>query len=322
MNLALLSSLIFAVTVIAFVISLFGLLTRGKAAKAELIRTRLRAATGPGVQLEELEIVRNQSFSDLPWVNRTLKRLSSFQGVKTLIEQSGVSVNVGTVLLSSLLLFAIGFSLVMGPYSVGPAIAVAFLFAFLPYLWLKRRRANRMRQFESQLPEALDTIARALRAGHAFANSLTLIAREFDPPLGEEFKKTVDEINLGISVNRALENLNRRVKSTDLSFFVTAVTIQRESGGNLAEILTTIAMLIRERFAFRRHVRSLTAQGRLSAYILLALPFLVGTAIFFLNPGYLNELFDHPMGHSIITLQLVFMVGGALIIRRMVKLEV
>jgi tight adherence protein B len=140
--------------------------------------------------------------------------------------------------------------------------------------------------------------------------------------MGEEFRKTIDEINFGSGVDRALENLTRRVDVPDLKFFVTAVNIQRESGGNLAEILTTISRLIRERFSFRRQVKTLSAEGRISALVLCALPFVVGAFIYTLNNDYMRTLLDHPLGKYVIGIQLVLMGLGMVVISKMVKIEV
>jgi tight adherence protein B len=323
MTVAIISSVLVFVTILLLGQAFASIITRGSVLREERLRNRLLAVAGLGHGMEGLEIVRIRRLSDVPWLNRMLKRLRFVKGIGQLIESSGVRTNVGTIVLSSLLLGAIGVSLGLLLMNSTP---VGFLFGIMlgaiPFLWLKSRRTRRMASFEAQLPEALDMIIRALRAGHAFTNSLKLIADEFDNPIGEEFRKIVDEINFGIGVDRALENLSRRVDVPDLKFFVTAVNIQRESGGNLAEILSTISRLIRERFSFRRHVKTLSAEGRFSAIVLCLLPLVVGVVIYNINNEFMSTLLDHPMGKYVIMTELVLMAFGVLVIRKMVRIEV
>jgi tight adherence protein B len=323
MSIAVVSSLLVFVTVLLLLRVVAGLVTRRAVLRQEHLRNRLNSVAGLGRGMEGLGIVRIRTMSDVPWLHRLLKRFGFVGRISLLLESSGVKTNVGTILLSALLLGVIGFSLGrLFLYNTMVGVLLGIVFGAFPFLWLKSRKAKRMARFEVQLPEAMDMISRALRAGHAFTNSLKLIADEFEDPMGEEFRKVVDEINFGAGVDRALENLIRRVDVPDLKFFVTAVNIQRESGGNLAEILTTISRLIRERFSFRRQVKTLSAEGRISAIVLCALPFVVGAFIYTFNNEYLSELLNHPLGMYVIMVQLVLMGLGMVVISKMVKIEV
>ena len=161
-----------------------------------------------------------------------------------------------------------------------------------------------------------------MRAGHAFTSGMKLATEEFGDPLGPEFEETLDEINFGVSVPEALKNLAHRVDCPDLRFFVVSVILQRETGGNLAEIIEGLAQLIRERFKFRGKVRVLTAEGRLSAVVLVVIPFLLFLAISFLNPSFLTPLVSDPLGRAIIFIAIFMMIVGVFVIRRIIKVEV
>ena len=179
-----------------------------------------------------------------------------------------------------------------------------------------------MEKFQAQLPEGLDLIARALRAGHAFTSGMKLAADEFDDPLGPEFTDTLDEINFGVSVSDALKNLASRADCPDLRYFVVSVILQRETGGNLAEIMESIAHIIRERFKFRGKVRTLSAEGKLSAIVLIAIPFFIVAVLRFTSPQYISALFSEPAGRVMGAVALVLMVMGIFVMKRMVSIKV
>ncbi|MEW5774629.1 MAG: type II secretion system F family protein, partial [Thermodesulfobacteriota bacterium] len=202
------------------------------------------------------------------------------------------------------------------------ALPLAATGGYLPLFLLRRAARRRTAALERQLPDVLDLVARALRAGHAFAGALRLAADEFPDPMGPELRTVVEEVNLGLDLDVALAALARRFDLPDLTFFVVSVAIQRDTGGNLAEIVNTIARLVRERFKLHGKVRVLSAEGRLSAGILLALPFLVALAIFALNRGYLGLLAEHPLGRAMVALALGMMAVGILVIRKMVAIKV
>ncbi len=188
------------------------------------------------------------------------------------------------------------------------------------YLYVKKR--IRMKKFERQLPEALDLIARSLRAGLSFPGALQHITESFDDPMGTEFSETLFQINYGYSVEDALQNMNRRIDSTDLKFFIIAVVLQGETGGNLAEISESISNVIRQRFKFRDKVNALTAEGRLTAVVLGCLPFFVIGALLVVSPGYLTPLYTEPAGKLIAAIALIMMGIGAFVITRIIDIEI
>ena len=179
-----------------------------------------------------------------------------------------------------------------------------------------------MRKFERQLPDALDLVARSLRAGHAFSGGLQMVADEFDDPLGIEFQRTVAQINFGLSTEQALKALANRVDCPDLKFFAVSVIIQRESGGNLAEILENISSLIRGRFKLRGKIRTLTAEGKLSAAILIGIPFFIAFALSFINPEYIRVLFTDATGKILVAAALIMMGLGVAWMTKMITLKV
>jgi tight adherence protein B len=199
---------------------------------------------------------------------------------------------------------------------------VAVLFGMAPVVLLRRKAARRMARFQKQLPDALDLMARALLAGHAFSGSLRMIAEECDPPIGPEFGKVLEEINFGASTEQALANLLQRVDCPDLKFFVVSVNIQRETGGNLTEIVTSIARLIRERYKLFGKVKTLSAEGKLSAIILVCLPFAIGGIIYVLNSGYISLLWQTQLGKLMLAGAGVSMFMGMIWIRRLVSIKV
>ncbi len=202
-------------------------------------------------------------------------------------------------------------------WPVGAALGFA-----MPFLYLKSKRTRRMRTFEEQFPEGLDLIARALKAGHAFATGLKMVADEMPEPVGPEFRKTFDEQNFGLPLKDALDNLTHRVPHLDVRFFATAVLIQRETGGNLSEILENLAHVVRERFKILRQVRVYTAHGRFTGYVLLALPAVLCIALAFINPDHMNLLFRNSMGQMMLGGALVMQFIGYMWIKQVIKIEV
>jgi tight adherence protein B len=205
--------------------------------------------------------------------------------------------------------------------SVGWILGGAFG-ASLPFLFLKIKRKRRLNAFEEAFPEALDLIARALKAGHAFATGLKMVADEMPEPVGPEFRKTFDEQNFGLPLKDALGNLTARIPLLDVRFFSTAVLIQRETGGNLSEILENLAHVVRERFKILRQVRVYTAHGRLTGYVLLGLPVFLAIALAFINPEHMQLLFRERIGHMMLGATAVMQTIGYFWIKQVVKIEV
>ncbi len=239
------------------------------------------------------------------------------------IEQSGMKASISGVLLVAMAL-AVLMALVAAMATRAPwsmPFGAAFGFG-LPFMVLRFKRTKRMRKFEEEFPEALDLISRALKAGHAFATGLKMVADEMSDPVGPEFRKTFDEQNFGLPLKDALENLTLRIPILDMRFFATAVLIQRETGGNLSEILENLAHVVRERFKILRQVRVYTAHGRLTGYVLLALPAVLAIALSFINPEHMNMLFRERMGQMLLMVAIGMQIAGFLWIRQVVKIEV
>jgi tight adherence protein B len=194
--------------------------------------------------------------------------------------------------------------------------------ACLPFLYLVFMRKRRLKKFGSQLPEALELISRALRAGHSLGSGIQLVASEMDQPLSTEFARAYEEQNLGITLEESLESLTERVPNLDLRFFATAVILQRQTGGDLAEILDKIGHLIRERFTIWGQIQALTGEGRLSGIVLLALPPLLFLAIYKLNQGYVMKLFEDPLGHKMLAVAVILQILGAVVIKKIVNIKV
>ncbi len=289
------------------------------------VHTRLMNLSSTGAELEKVGngLERRVKLSEVPWLNRFLLKINWSQKMNLLLEQAAISQPLGVFFLLTLLMGGVGFiigSWAISSYLVGALLAC--LLAALPLLYICSRKRRRMLKFERQLPEALDLMARSLKAGHAFSGGLKMVADEMEDPIGTEFDKTLGEINFGVDVQTALKNLSLRVDCPDLRFFVISVLIQRETGGNLAEILENIAYLIRERFKLHGRIRVLSAEGKFSAIVLLALPFLVATALIFLNPNYLKILFTDPMGNLMVGFAGLMMVLGVLVMKKLVAIRV
>ncbi|KEA65522.1 Flp pilus assembly protein TadB [Marinobacterium lacunae] len=254
------------------------------------------------------------------------RQLESMPGMATLarlIEQSGSKVLAYRVFLLSLLLALVAFVLVlMLVQNVFLAIAAALVALVVPYVRLMVLRNKRLGEFEAQLPEAIDIIKRALLTGHPFSESLNLVAEGLEGPVAVEFGITYSDLNYGSDLRRAMLGLLERVPSVTLMAFVTAVLVQKETGGNLAEILENIGTVIRGRFRFQRRVKTLSAEGRLSAWILMLVPFVLFALIYFTTPGYLSILVKSVDGHQLIGISFVLMLVGALWIRRLLRIEV
>jgi tight adherence protein B len=239
------------------------------------------------------------------------------------IDQSGVKATISGVVVVALCTGAL-LGLVAGliTHSRWGFIGGGLVGFMVPFLVLKVKRTRRLRAFEEQFPEGLDLISRALKAGHAFATGLKMVADEMPEPVGPEFRKTFDEQNFGLPMKDALDNLSFRMPLLDVRFFATAVLIQRETGGNLSEILENLSHVVRERFKILRQVRVYTAHGRFTGYVLLALPAVLCMALTFINPEHMNTLFREPIGRMMLTGALVMQTIGFLWIKQVIKIEV
>ncbi len=267
--------------------------------------------------------VKTERTGPLPALDRLVGGTAQGSALSRWLEQTGVHTTISAVFLVAMVSAVIVGMIVAFAVRAGWGLPVgAALGLALPFIVLNYKRGRRLRVFEEAFPEALDLIARALKAGHAFATGLKMVADEMEEPVGPEFRKTFDEQNFGLPLKDALDNLTHRVPIIDVRFFATAVLIQRETGGNLSEILENLAHVVRERFKILRQVRVYTAHGRMTGYVLLALPAVLCIALAFINPDHMNLLFRERMGQMLLLTAIVMQVIGYVWIRQVVKIEV
>ena len=305
------------------VIELYLYFRRGRSLNRHEIKAKVKKFSVTASSTENPDILRNRKLSNVQFLNKILVSVPLFRRLDRLIQQANLNYPLGFFLLLALLLVVVGWYcaslLTHNPViSLGVALAVGVL----PFLYLRRKKRERMQKFEQQLPEGLDFLARALKAGHAFTGGMKLATENFEDPLGTEFERTLDEINFGISTSDALKNLLDRVDSQDLRYFVVSVILQRETGGNLAEIMESISRIIRERFKFRDKVRVLSAEGKMSGVLLCALPFLIMGYLQFTNPNYLTVLITDPTGKLIAAVSASMMCLGIFLMRKTTNIEI
>jgi tight adherence protein B len=302
----------------------FVFVNRRRLAAADAVRSRLGGDAGSGSVLRAespVSILRDSRMSDIP----VLEHLLSGRGIAFWLEkqiaQAGSRQRPGEVILFTVLMGLVG--LTLGQWVAGGAIAVVgLLFGLpLPLLVLKQRQRIRKNRFTQQLPEALELLINALKAGYSLQSAIEFAGRETAAPLGPELVRFHDESRLGIDVRTALVALQERIGTEDARMFVTSLLLQRETGGNLTELLNNIATLVRQRLAFRGQVETLTAEPKLSAYILTALPFVVAGAISIMSPGYMTPLLQTGLGHTLIAYSLASMALGFLIMMRIADLD-
>lgn len=249
--------------------------------------------------------------------------IANHLNLQRLFMQADVSFTVSQFLLACVVAALVGF---FAPTALGLPVKFApfcsALFVFMPFAWLIMKRKSRMKKFAAQLPEALELVARALRAGHSLGAGMNLVGGEMSPPISQEFARTFEEQNLGMPLEEALENLCERVPNLDLKFFATAVILQRQTGGDLAEILDKIGRLIRERFKIWGQVQALTGEGRLSGIVLLALPPVLFMAVYRMNPDYLMLLFTDDLGKKMLIGGIVMQTLGAVVIQKIINIRI
>ncbi len=269
------------------------------------------------------DLLRRRILSDIPWLDRLLRRLAPTRELDRLIVQANAPHTVGFYLLLTPFLAAFAF---LGSWfflkQTGAALLIGGVAAGLPYLYLLSKKRARIEKFRRQMPEALDLVARSLKAGHALPSGMKLAAEQFDDPLGPEFSETIDEINFGVSVANALKNLAARMNCMEVRYFVVAVILQRETGGNLSELMESLADLIRENYKFQGKVSTLSAEGRMSAIVLIGLPFAVGGYLKLSSPKYLEPLLTTHIGRLMLLAAAIMMLLGIIVIQRMVKIDV
>ena len=292
-----------------------------QAGEAQL-RKRLSGTrtTGP---VREVLVKEVERLSTLPAFNSLLSGQSHLVGpLKTLVEQSGVKVTVGVVLLASALGGAL--ALLVGQWLSGRfwvGLLLAALALPIPVAALRWKRAKRIAKFEELFPEAIDLLSRALRAGHAFTTGLGMVAEELPQPISSEFRLLFDRQNFGLPLDEALRDFAERVPLLDARFFATAVLTQREAGGNLSEVLDNLAAVIRDRFTLKRQVRAKSAHGRVTGWVLSAMPPVLALILLVISPGYLRPLVEEPAGIRLIVVGVTLQVVGTLIIRKIVRVD-
>ncbi|HJU70883.1 MAG TPA: type II secretion system F family protein [Paucimonas sp.] len=323
-NAFLIVSVLVFIAVILLVESLFMLWQSYKGPAAKKIEKRLQALSASLDRTGQAHLLKQRMLSEVPALERLLLNIPRAHRLDRFILQAGLDWTVSRLLLSSAVLGAIGcmMMIVFAHQSILPGSIVGAVLAAMPWLYVQNKRTRRLGRIEQQLPEALDLLTRALRSGQAFSSGLQMIGEEMAEPIAGEFRTVHDEINFGVSLQQALTNLSERVPITDLRYFVVAVLIQRDSGGNLTEVLGNLSRLIRERFKLISRVKVLSSEGRLSAWILGLMPFALAAIMTLLNPDFMTPLWTDPIGIAIIKYLLVMMVFGVLVLRKIIRLRV
>lgn len=287
------------------------------------INQRLQAMSAGNYEGRPALLIKQRLLSDTPSLDKLLLGVPRIHGLDRLIEQSGYTLSVaqllGYMLLGGLLGLLAGFFLSLPWFLI---FALSLVSASVPYLVVLNKKLARVAKIERQLPDALDLMSRALRAGHSFPSALEMVAKEGQQPIAREFGVAADEVNFGIPMDDALNNLAVRVPVTDLRYFVIAVLIQRDTGGNLAELLDNLARLIRERFKLLGQIQVLSAEGRLSAWILTILPFAMVFLINLINPRLMSVLWTDSFGRQLSLVAMMAMVLGVIWMWRIIKIRV
>ena len=328
MTLGVLVTLVFIASTAA-VLGIFMVLAgRSKAKRGKTIETRLsEVSAAPGAPASEAEtggvLLLKQVTGPLPNIDRVASQALKGSNVERWLQQSGTAMSISAVFLVTLMFGCLAamaaFMFTHLWWAAGVAFAVGL--CIQPAV-LKHKRSSRLYKFEEHFPEALDLLSRAVRAGHAFSAGMKMVADELEEPVGPEFRKAFDEQNYGLPLKESLNNLAERIPLLDVRFFSTAVLIQRETGGNLSEILDNLANVVRERFKIRRQVRVHTAHGRFTGYVLMALPAFLAIALFFINPDHMRLLFEERLGQLMIVGCIFMQTVGFIWIKQIVKIEV
>jgi tight adherence protein B len=299
--------------------------TRGSDAKRMRLRQRLSDALVHSAQSEDVEVMlaRQELMSEIPWINRALVEVQSAVNLKRTLDQADLHITVTRLVMFALMagLFAALAASILTE-SLVLMVVGGIAGAALPFVHVWWKRKKRFDHFLENLPDTLELMSRALSAGHAFPEALHMVSVEMPEPIATEFRKTYEEQNLGLSLKLALENLTQRIPLLDLRLCVTAVMIQRETGGNLAEILEKVAHTIRERFRIMGDLKTLTTSSRMSAWLLCGLPIGVALAVTVMNPDYMSILWKDPRGHKLIAAAMIMQTSGMLIVRKILQIKI
>jgi tight adherence protein B len=312
---------VFAVAVLVMMAAGSGASEQAKQVHATL--DSALATDSPEERDQRVNLRKDDLLSSIPWLNRKLLQFDIAPRLQTLLYQADSKWTAGVLLAICGLCFVVGFMLIDLRFnSLLMALPVGLLLSGVPFLWVFHQRKRRLDKFQQGLPEALDLMVSALRAGHSLVAALGSVARECSDPIGCEFKACFEEQNYGLELKTALDNLLKRVPLQDLRIFATAVMIQKESGGNLAEVLDKTSHVIRERFRLKRQVGVHTAQGRMTGWVLTFLPVVLGVGLYFLNPDMMSILWKNPTGVKLLWTASGMIVVGGLIIRHIVNMDV
>jgi len=270
-----------------------------------------------------VDIRKNELLSSIPWFDKMLRQVELTPRLRKMLYQADLKWTVGGLMMMCVACFAVpGYLVYWRTNSIMFGILIGLVTSCAPLVYVKIKSNKRMAKFEEGLPEALDLIVSALRVGHSLNSAMGLVTRECPAPVGPEFRATYDEQNYGLELKTALENMVTRMPTQDLRVVVTAIMIQKESGGNLAEVLEKTAEVIRERFRLRRQVLTHTAQGRLTGMILTLLPVVMGFLIYFISPKMMSLLWTTKIGVDLLYTASAMIVVGGLIIRKIVNMDV
>ena len=299
--------------------------TRASEAKRKRLQQRLTETLLYSSNTDDVEVqlARRELLSEIPSVNRALVRVQSALRLKRVLDQADLHITVTRLLMLSAmagLLAALAVSMLT--ISLLLVAAAGFMAASVPFMHVYYKRRQRLNAFLEALPDALELMSRALQAGHAFAESLHMVATEMPEPIATEFRKTYEEQNLGLSLKLALDNLAERIPLLDLRLCITAIMIQRETGGNLAEILEKVGHTIRERFRILEDLKTLTTSSRLSAWILCGIPIFVALAVTVINGEYMSVLWYDPRGHKLIFAASFMQISGMLVVRKILNIKI
>jgi tight adherence protein B len=297
-----------------------------KAASKKQVNAALDTALGPEAKEKPapvIEVTKSEKLSSIPLLDKLLSRVDLIPRLQKVLNQAEVKWTPGALLLASIGCYALPAYVVYlrtGSLILGMLIGIAMM--FLPLAFVLLKRGKRFRKFEAGLPDALDLMTSALRVGHSFNSAMSLVSRECSDPIGSEFRATFEEQNYGLELRTAMENLVARVPLQDLKIVVTAILIQRESGGNLAEVLEKTAYVIRQRFRLKKQVMVHTAQGRLTGWILTILPVALGLGLYAINPDTESLLWKRDIGIKLMIGGAGMLVIGTLIIQKIVRMDV
>ncbi len=283
----------------------------------------IRSAEGGGTTAAPEDILKSDKLSDVPWVAWLLRHLDLSRRLQELLAQSGSNGTVGRVVAGAAVL-----ALIVAVFSrfwisnIIIRLVMGVFAAAAPFFYLQYQRSARFRKFNALLPDALDLMSRALKAGHSIVSAVEMVGAEIAAPVGPEFRRTFEEQNFGLPLREAMLSLGKRVPIPDLQFIITAILVQKETGGNLIEVMDKAAAVLRDRMRLQGQIRIYTAQGRLTGWILCALPFVLFILISFVNPTYAKVLTEDPQGQKMAIGGIVLMAIGVWMIRKIVEIKV